>query len=165
MIIRQCLLLTLLLAVISCTPKLEKRLKEGLIENPTTQTEIDKNAIINYAIANEMDVQATESGIHYVITAEGTGDAHPTTSSRVKAHYTGKLLDGTKFDSSLDRGTPLEFGLGQVIKGWQEAIPLLKKGGKGTFLIPSELAYGKRGAGKVIPPNSVLLFEIELLDF
>ena len=74
-------------------------------------------------------------------------------------------MDGTQFDSSYDRGAPLEFKLGQVIKGWQEAIKLLKKGGKGTFLIPSHLAYGERGAGSAIPPNAVLVFDIELVDF
>ncbi len=154
----------LLFLFIGCTPKFVKRLKADLVENPTDQTEIDKNKILNYAIANEMDVKSTDSGIHYLITGEGSGDAHPDFSSKVVAHYTGKLLDGTEFDSSVG-GEPLRFGLNQVIKGWQEAIPLLRKGEKGIFLIPSKIAYGKRGAGKVIPPNSVLLFEIELLDF
>jgi len=74
-------------------------------------------------------------------------------------------LNGQKFDSSYDRGQPLEFGLNQVIPGWQQAIPLLQKGGKGTFYIPSGLAYGTRGAGGAIPPNAVLIFEVELIDF
>ena len=87
-----------------------------------------------------------------------------TAGDRVLIHYTGRLDDGTVFDSSYDRGEPISFKLSQVIPGWQEAIPLLKKGGKATFVIPSGMAYGARKAGK-IPPNSVLAFEVELIDF
>lgn len=160
-------LFLLLIATISfsCTPSLEKRLKSQLIEMPSSQIDIDKNAILNYALSNKMEVMSTASGIYYTMLDEGTGVGNPTAASKITAHYKGALLDGTVFDSSFDRGEPLQFKLGQVIKGWQESIPLLKKGGKGKFIIPSHLAYGERGAGALIPANSVLVFDIELLDF
>lgn len=149
----------------SCKPSLEKRLRSQLIEMPSTQTDFDKNAIINYAMSNKMEVMSTASGIYYTIIDEGTGMDKPDANSKITAHYKGALLDGTVFDSSFERGEPLQFKLGQVIKGWQESIPLLKKGGKGKFIIPSGLAYGDRRAGAVIEPNSVLVFDIELIDF
>ena len=96
-------------------------------------------------------------------TKEGTG-AKPTATDKVKVHYTGTLLDGTKFDSSVDRGEPAEFGVGQVIKGWTEGLQIMPVGSKYIFWIPAELAYGERGAGQDIKPNSVLKFEVELLD-
>jgi FKBP-type peptidyl-prolyl cis-trans isomerase len=85
---------------------------------------------------------------------------------KVRVHYTGRLLDGTKFDSSLDRGDPFEFTLGEggVIKGWDDGVPGMKKGGKRKLVIPSELAYGKRGSPPKIPPDAPLEFEIELLE-
>ncbi len=161
------LLFFLLIASISfsCKPSLEKRLKSQLIEMPSSQVDIDKNAILNYALTNKMEVMSTASGIYYTMLDEGTGMDSPNAASKITAHYKGALLDGTVFDSSFDRGEPLKFQLGQVIKGWQESIPLLKKGGKGKFIIPSHLAYGERGAGAMIPANSVLVFDIELLDF
>ncbi len=149
----------------SCKPSLEKRLRSQLIEMPSSQVDIDKNAILNYALTNKMEVMSTASGIYYTMLDEGSGIDHPNASSKITAHYKGALLNGTVFDSSFDRGEPLKFQLGQVIKGWQESIPLLKKGGKGKFIIPSHLAYGERGAGAMIPANSVLVFDIELLDF
>ena len=145
--------------------KLTKRLEAEKIESPATQAEIDKNLILQYAIDSLLDVQSTPSGIYYVIEKEGNGQAHPDMNSKIKAHYHGTLLDGTIFDSSVDRGQPFTFQLGQVIKGWQQAIPILTKGGKGKFIIPSGLAYGTQGAGEKIGPNSVLVFDIELIDF
>lgn len=108
-------------------------------------------------------VFTTESGLQYKVEKEGTG-AKPTANDKVKVHYTGTLLDGTKFDSSVDRGEPAEFGVGQVIKGWTEGLQIMPVGSKYIFWIPSELAYGERGAGQDIKPNSVLKFEVELLD-
>ena len=106
----------------------------------------------------------TESGLAYFMIKEGVG-AQATAGKTVSVHYTGKLADGTKFDSSHDRNAPIEFPLGEgkVIPGWDEGIALLKVGGKATFIIPPQLAYGERGAGGVIPPNSTLIFEVELM--
>ncbi|WP_459188543.1 FKBP-type peptidyl-prolyl cis-trans isomerase [Parabacteroides sp. APC149_11_2_Y6] len=108
-------------------------------------------------------VITTESGLQYQVEKEGTG-AKPTAEDKVKVHYTGTLLDGTKFDSSVDRGEPAEFGVGQVIKGWTEVLQLMPVGSKYIIWVPSELAYGERGAQPDIKPNSVLKFEVELLD-
>ncbi|HEY8387401.1 MAG TPA: FKBP-type peptidyl-prolyl cis-trans isomerase [Parasegetibacter sp.] len=104
------------------------------------------------------------SGLQYEVIRKGDGTIHPTDSSRVRAHYTGKLINGKKFDSSLDRGKPLEFGVGQVIKGWTEAIKLMTKGDKWILYIPPALGYGDRGAGGDIPGGAALIFEVELLD-
>ena len=106
----------------------------------------------------------TDSGLRYTVLSKGNGDS-PNKGDLVKVHYKGQLLDETVFDSSYKRNEPIEFkvGIGQVIPGWDEGIMLLKKGDKARFVIPSNLAYGESGAGGVIPPNSTLIFEIELL--
>lgn len=106
----------------------------------------------------------TESGLRYEDIVVGTG-ASPERGQEVTVHYTGTLEDGTKFDSSLDRGQPFKFniGIGQVIKGWDEGVLTMKVGGKRKLVIPSQLGYGARGAGDVIPPNATLVFEVELL--
>ena len=108
-------------------------------------------------------VITTESGLQYKVEKEGTGEK-PTAADRVKVHYTGTLLDGTKFDSSVDRGEPAEFGVSQVIRGWTEGLQIMPAGSIYIFWIPSDLAYGERGAGQDIKPNSVLKFEVELLE-
>lgn len=108
-------------------------------------------------------VTVTASGLQYKIITPGSG-ASPTATSKVKVHYRGTLIDGTEFDSSYKRGQPAEFGVGQVIRGWTEALQLMKKGAKYQLTIPSELAYGDRES-PTIPANSVLNFEVELIDF
>ena len=111
-------------------------------------------------------MKKTESGLFYNITKDGEG-LTPTKGSKVSVHYKGILLDGTVFDSSYHRNEPIEFsvGIGQVIKGWDEGIMLLNKGASARFVIPSNLGYGKQGAGGIIPPDSTLIFEVELLSF
>nr|WP_228037539.1 FKBP-type peptidyl-prolyl cis-trans isomerase [Nodosilinea sp. LEGE 06152] len=110
------------------------------------------------------DLVTTDSGLQYVDVVEGTG-AMPQPGQRVTVHYTGTLENGTKFDSSRDRGRPFTFqiGVGQVIKGWDEGVGTMRVGGQRKLVIPAELGYGSRGAGGVIPPNATLLFDVELL--
>ena len=111
------------------------------------------------------DAQPTESGLYYIIVEEGNGPK-PQAGDKVKVHYTGTFLDGTKFDSSVDRGQPFEFtlGKGQVIRGWDEGIAMMRKGGKAVLIIPSDLGYGPQG-NRGIPPSSTLVLEVELIDF
>ena len=108
-------------------------------------------------------VVVTDSGLQYEILTEGNG-AKPTAESTVRVHYTGSLIDGTVFDSSVKRGTPAEFPVGGVIKGWTEALQLMPVGSKWRLTMPHNLAYGERGAGASIPPFATLVFEVELLD-
>ncbi len=107
----------------------------------------------------------TESGLKYIDEVTGDG-ASPRSGQTVTVHYTGTLTNGKKFDSSKDRDEPFSFkiGIGQVIKGWDEGVMTMKIGGKRKLTIPPELGYGTRGAGGVIPPNAVLIFDVELLD-
>ncbi|MBI5646173.1 MAG: FKBP-type peptidyl-prolyl cis-trans isomerase [Ignavibacteriae bacterium] len=107
-------------------------------------------------------VKTTESGLQYKVLVEGTGPK-PTASDKVKTHYSGKLIDGTEFDSSYKRGEPAVFPVTGVIKGWTEALQMMTVGSKWQLFIPSELAYGERGAGQTIGPNAALVFDIELL--
>lgn len=107
-------------------------------------------------------VKVTPSGLQYVVVKEGEG-AMPTAEDEVTVHYTGKLLDGTVFDSSVNRGEPATFPLNRVIPGWTEGVQLMKEGAKYTFFIPSDLAYGAQGVPNAIPPHSTLIFDVELI--
>ena len=109
-----------------------------------------------------MEVKTTASGLQYEVLEEGEG-AQPQPGDQVTVHYTGKLIDGTVFDSSVDRGEPATFGVTQVIPGWVEALQMMKAGAKWRLFIPSALAYGPQGAGGVIGPNQTLIFDVELI--
>jgi peptidylprolyl isomerase len=106
----------------------------------------------------------TSSGLMYYDMVVGTGPSPAGSHSTVKVHYTGYLTDGTKFDSSLDRGQPISFGLNQVISGWTEGVGSMKVGGKRKLVIPYQIGYGAGGMPPVIPPKATLVFDVELLD-
>lgn len=112
---------------------------------------------------NRPGVVALPSGLQYEILKEGNGPK-PSATDQVKCHYHGTLIDGTVFDSSVERGQPATFGVNQVIPGWVEALQLMPTGSKWKLFIPSNLAYGKSGAGQTIEPNSTLVFEVEILE-
>ncbi len=115
--------------------------------------------------ATTNEALSTKSGLQFIEIQEGTG-VSPATGNKVTVHYTGYLMNGKKFDSSVDRNQPFTFviGYGQVIKGWDEGVASMKVGGKRKLIIPSDLGYGKRGAGAVIPPDSELIFDVELIN-
>jgi len=115
--------------------------------------------------AERADVVTTDSGLQYLVLEEGPADgASPDASDSVLAHYHGTLADGTVFDSSVDRGEPATFGVGQVIAGWTEALQLMTVGDKWRLFIPPNLAYGEQSPTPTIPPNSALIFDVELLE-
>jgi peptidylprolyl isomerase len=126
-----------------------------------------ENSVIGqeFLAANKVneDVVETASGLQYKVIQKGEGFVYPSASATVKVHYHGSLIDGTVFDSSVDRGQAISFPLNQVISGWTEGVQLMVVGDKFKFFIPSELGYGTRATGK-IAPGSLLIFEIELLE-
>jgi len=135
--------------------------EKGLTPEQQLQADIEK--IENYLADKNLTAESTASGLHYVITEPGTGN-HPGANSTVTVNYVGKLLKNEKiFDQTT--GSPATFPLQNLIEGWKEGIPLLKKGGKGTFFVPSALGYGPYGSGGDIPANAPLIFEIELVTF
>lgn len=113
--------------------------------------------------ATEDGVETTQSGLQHKVLQPGSGDQHPGPRDKVKVHYHGTMIDGTVFDSSVDRGEPITFGLNQVIPGWTEGLQLMVEGEKTRLFIPSNLAYGNRSAGK-IKPGSTLIFDVELIE-
>ena len=115
------------------------------------------------ANGKRVEVKTLPSGLQYEILEAGEGES-PKAGDTVKVHYTGKLIDGTVFDSSVDRGEPATFGVTQVIPGWVEALQLMKPGAKWRLFIPSQLAYGPQGAGGIIGPNQTLIFDVELIE-
>lgn len=136
---------------------LQKRAQEQIVMNK------EKGKLWLEQNAKKEGVKKLPGGVYYSVIESGTG-ASPTASDKVKVHYTGKLIDGTVFDSSVERGEPASFMVGQVIQGWQMALQAMKVGDKWMLYIPSELAYGERGSQGAIGPNQVLVFEVELLE-
>ncbi len=150
------------------TDDLVMRLSMEMIANPTTQAEQDKNIILNYAIDNNLEVQMTQKGLFFLIEKKGEGDLLKW-GDKISANYKGQFLDGKVFDSTQTKGKPMSFYIGNMIDGWNEGLQLLRPGGKAIFLIPSALAYGEKGLKdkkerSLIPENSVLRFDIEVLE-
>jgi FKBP-type peptidyl-prolyl cis-trans isomerase FklB len=142
-----------------------QRLMAKKSEEMNAAKEKNKKAGIEFLEANKKNesVKVLESGLQYKVLVEGEGPS-PTKDDKVKVHYRGTLIDGKEFDSSYSRNEPAVFGVSQVIKGWTEALQLMKAGSKWMLYIPSDLAYGDNGAGDVIGPGSVLIFEVELIE-
>lgn len=149
--------------------KSQEQMEKEMAEQAAKQLKIDHGLLEDYFKKNNISPQKTESGIYYVIHEEGKG-THPQAGQMVSVNYTGTKMNGEKFDSNVDPAfnhvEPLQFklGQGQVIKGWDEGLTLLKRGAKATLYIPSSLAYGAQSQG-AIGPNEILIFEVELLDF
>lgn len=143
--------------------------KQKLRQKQMKQTKkaLEKNKAAGAAFMDENKgregVKTLDNGIQYIVLKQGTGKS-PQKTDKVKCHYKGTTIDGEVFDSSYKRGEPAEFKLDQVIQGWTETIPKMKTGGKWKIFIPADLAYGNRGAGKVIEPGSTLIFEVELIS-
>ena len=134
---------------------------EDLQQKATEAAQAEAKAFLDEN-ANKEGVKVTASGLQYKVLKEGEG-AQPGAEDEVTVHYTGKLLNGTVFDSSVNRGEPATFPLNRVIPGWTEGVQLMKEGAKYEFFIPSDLAYGPQGIPNVIPPHSTLVFEVELI--
>lgn len=142
----------------------QKLINEYLTELQEKVSKAAREAGEKFLADNKQDkrVKETASGLQYIVEKEGEGK-QPTATSEVTVHYTGRLLDGTVFDSSVNRGEPATFPLNQVIPGWTEGVQLMKEGAKYRFFIPSDLAYGASGIPNAIPPHSTLIFDVELI--
>lgn len=149
-----------LMSADSATKYMQHYVKE--LQDEAIKKSKDESAKFLEENAKREGVKTTESGLQYQVVKMGDG-IKPNANSKVTVNYEGFLVDGTKFDSSIDRGEPTSFGLGGVIKGWTEGLQLMPEGSKFTFYIPYQLAYGERGAGGVIPPYATLIFEVELI--
>ena len=141
-----------------------KQMEQQAKQKDIAAAEIEKGAKFLAENKKNPEVTETASGLQYMVLQEGKGE-HPTATSRVTVHYTGKLIDGTVFDSSVDRGEPITFGLNQVIRGWTEGLQLMTPGSKYRFFIPYNRAYGEQGAGGAIPGGATLIFDVELISF
>lgn len=155
-----------LIALVGCNQQ-ESSPPAEMTEEPATEAPADTTAPADSGIPTVSgDTVTTETGLKYIVMATGDGPT-PEAGNLIGAHYTGWLLDGTKFDSSRDRGQPLQFpvGQGRVIKGWDEALTTMNIGERRLLIIPPELAYGERGTpGGPIPPNATLIFDVELMS-
>jgi len=149
----------------SSLAEFQQRLQKSQMEKVSKAGDMNQKAGNEFLAANKTaeGVKTTDSGLQYKVITEGTGNM-PKSTDTVVTHYKGTLIDGKVFDSSYKRGQPATFPVTGVIKGWTEALQKMKVGSKWQLFIPSELAYGARGAGQQIGPNSVLIFEIELLE-
>lgn len=141
----------------------ERRQAEAEAERTAlAQTNLEAGRAYMAEMSAREEVQTTESGLQYIVVEPGEGD-NPVAEDSVEVHYEGRLIDGTVFDSSFERGQTVTFGLTQVIAGWTEGLQLMKPGGKFKFIIPPELGYGEGGAGQMIGPNATLMFDVELI--
>ncbi len=139
-----------------------RQMEQEASKNPVARENIEKGEQFMKEISNNKSVYTTKSGLKYRKVKEGNGK-HPVATDKVKVHYTGTLIDGKKFDSSIDRGEPLTFPLNQVIPGWTEGLQLMDEGSKYMLYIPYNLGYGENPVGD-IPPGSTLTFEVELIE-
>ena len=142
------------------------RLSLELMANPRSLAEEEQNAIINYAMDEMLDIHRASSGVYYQILKKGEGD-HLKWADQISVHYRGYFLDGQEFDSSHRRNKPMKFYIGNMIPGWNEGLQLLQAGSKARLIVPSHLGYGeeglKDGEDYLVPPNRVLVFEVEVL--
>lgn len=132
-------------------------------QSPTTQAQREQNAIIDYIAEQNIDVLRSPSGLYYQVTKTGSGDTFER-GDALKAHYRGYFLDGREFDSSYGRGRPMSFKVGQMITGFNEVCYYLRPGATATVIIPSRLGYGVEGMQDIVPPNSTLVFDIEVVE-